>query len=167
MKTTTRTITPISENPKQPQPRQTAKEVIAANVKSLIEQLEAGHSDALTAYLNAMSRFHNYSFGNILEIARQRAVAYCFTSLESMNIRGCAPLETRDGRLVAVRTNLIGLVIVNRVPVIESDRNIKVTSWSFRYTWQLQISLSALALKSELQEGSFCILCALAFGGFR
>ena len=72
MKTTTSSVTPISENPKQPQPRQTAKEVIAANVKSLIEQLEAGHSDALTAYLNAMSRFHNYSFGNILEIARQR-----------------------------------------------------------------------------------------------
>ncbi|WP_213803184.1 ArdC family protein [Granulicella sp. dw_53] len=50
----------------------TAKEVIAANVQSLIEQLEAGHSDALTAYLNAMSRFHNYSLGNILEIARQK-----------------------------------------------------------------------------------------------
>src|SRR6185437_16216258 len=50
----------------------TAREVIAANVQALIEQLEAGHSDALTAYLNAMSRFHNYSLGNILEIARQR-----------------------------------------------------------------------------------------------
>jgi hypothetical protein len=32
-----------------------------------------------------------------------------FTSLESMNIGGCALLETRDG-LVPVRTNLIGLV---------------------------------------------------------
>jgi len=63
-----------TENPKQPQQRQTAKDIIAANVKSLIEQLEAGHSDALTAYLDAMSRFHNYSFGNILEIARQKAV---------------------------------------------------------------------------------------------
>src|SRR6516165_6839195 len=50
----------------------TAKEMIAANVQSLIEQLEAGHSEALTAYLNAMSRFHNYSLGNILEIARQK-----------------------------------------------------------------------------------------------
>lgn len=50
----------------------TAKEIIAANVQSLIEQLEAGHSDALTAYLSAMNRFHNYSFGNILEIARQK-----------------------------------------------------------------------------------------------
>jgi N-terminal domain of anti-restriction factor ArdC len=55
----------------QQQPK-TAKEVIAANVKSLVEQLEAGHSDALTAYLNAMSRFHRYSLGNVLEIARQR-----------------------------------------------------------------------------------------------
>ncbi len=53
----------------------TAKEVIAANVQSLIEQLEAGHSDALTAYLNAMSRFHRYSLGNVLEIARQRPAA--------------------------------------------------------------------------------------------
>ena len=69
---TTSTIAPISENPKQPQQRQTAKDIIAANVKSLIEQLEAGHSNALTAYLDAMSRFRNYSFGNILEIARQK-----------------------------------------------------------------------------------------------
>ena len=55
-------------NRKQPSQKQ---ELIAANVKALIEQLEAGHSDALTAYLNAMSRFHTYSFGNVLEIARQ------------------------------------------------------------------------------------------------
>ena len=49
----------------------TKQEVIAANIKLLIEQLEAGHSEALTSYLTAMSRFHNYSFGNVLEIARQ------------------------------------------------------------------------------------------------
>ena len=41
----------------------------------LIEQLEAGQSDALTNYLTAMSRFHNYSFGNVLEIARQMPTA--------------------------------------------------------------------------------------------
>jgi hypothetical protein len=61
--------TATTSNNNQPK---TAKEVIAANVQSLIEQLEAGQSDALTAYLNAMSRFHNYSLGNILEIARQK-----------------------------------------------------------------------------------------------
>ena len=49
----------------------TKQEIIASNVKLLIEQLEAGHSEALTNYLTAMSRFHTYSFGNVLEIARQ------------------------------------------------------------------------------------------------
>ncbi len=45
-----------------PHKQQTAKEAIAANVQLLIEQLEQGHSEALTAYLTAMGRFHRYSF---------------------------------------------------------------------------------------------------------
>jgi hypothetical protein len=49
----------------------TKQELIATNIKLLIEQLEAGHSEALTNYLTAMSRFRTYSFGNVLEIARQ------------------------------------------------------------------------------------------------
>ena len=53
----------------------TKQELIAANIKLLIEQLEAGHSGALTNYLTAMSRFHTYSFGNVLEIARQMPTA--------------------------------------------------------------------------------------------
>lgn len=53
----------------------TKQELIAANIRLLIGQLEAGHSDALTNYLTAMSRFHNYSFGNVLEIARQMPTA--------------------------------------------------------------------------------------------
>jgi hypothetical protein len=53
----------------------TKQELIAANIKFLIEQIEAGHSDALTNYLTAMSRFHTYSFGNVLEIARQMPTA--------------------------------------------------------------------------------------------
>jgi hypothetical protein len=86
--TPTGTVTPISENPKQPQQKQTAKEIIAANVKCLIDQLEAGKSDALTAYLDAMSRFHNYSFGNILEIARQRPDATRVAGLYAWNQLG-------------------------------------------------------------------------------
>ncbi len=86
--TTTNTVNPSTQNPKQQQQRQTAKEIIAANVKALIEQLDAGHSDALTAYLNAMGRFHNYSFGNILEIARQRPDATRVAGLWSWNQLG-------------------------------------------------------------------------------
>jgi N-terminal domain of anti-restriction factor ArdC len=68
--TTTNSPTPIDS--KKPQTKQ---ELIAANIKLLIEQLEAGQSDALTNYLTAMSRFHSYSFGNVLEIARQMPTA--------------------------------------------------------------------------------------------
>jgi hypothetical protein len=85
---TTNTVTPSTPNPKQPQQRQTAKEIIAANVKELIAQLEAGRSDALTTYLDAMSRFHNYSFGNVLEIARQRPNATRVAGLYAWNQLG-------------------------------------------------------------------------------
>ena len=71
MNTTAAAVNQSTANTNKQQ-KQTAKEVIAANVQALIEQLEQGHSEALTAYLTAMGRFHNYSFGNILEIARQK-----------------------------------------------------------------------------------------------
>jgi hypothetical protein len=50
------------------------QQLIKQAVDFLIQQLEAGKSETLTAYLAAMARFHAYSFGNILQIARQRAV---------------------------------------------------------------------------------------------
>jgi hypothetical protein len=57
-------------------------------VKALIEQLEQGHSEALTAYLSAMGKFHNYSFGNILEIARQKPDATRVAGLYAWNQLG-------------------------------------------------------------------------------
>jgi hypothetical protein len=49
--------------------------IIKQAVEYLIEQVRAGKSETLTAYLGAMARFHNYSFGNILAIARQKPTA--------------------------------------------------------------------------------------------
>ena len=86
--TTANTVTTSTQNPNQPQQKQTAKEVIAANVQALIEQLEQGHSEGLTAYLTAMGRFHNYSFGNILEIARQKPDATRVAGLYAWNQLG-------------------------------------------------------------------------------
>ena len=87
--TTTSTVTPFTQNLKQPQQKQqTAKEAIAANVQALIEQLKQGHSEGLTAYLTAMGRFHNYSFGNILEIARQKPNATRVAGLHAWNQLG-------------------------------------------------------------------------------
>ena len=82
---TANTVNTSTQNPNQPQQKQTAKEVIAANVQALIEQLEQGHSEGLTAYLTAMGRFHNYSFGNILEIARQKPDATRVAGLYAWN----------------------------------------------------------------------------------
>jgi excinuclease UvrABC helicase subunit UvrB len=73
--TTAATDSPFIKNLKQQrQQPQTAKETIALNVQVLIQQLEEGHSEGLTAYLTALGKFHRYSFSNILEIARQKAV---------------------------------------------------------------------------------------------
>jgi antirestriction protein ArdC len=55
--------TSLKENPTQL--------LIKQAVDFLIQQLERGKSETLTAYLAAMARFHTYSFGNILAIARQ------------------------------------------------------------------------------------------------
>jgi hypothetical protein len=83
---TTPAVQPI-EFPSNTKP-QTAKEVIAANVKLLIEQLEQGHSEGLTAYLTAMGRFHRYSLGNILEIARQKPMASRVAGMYAWNQLG-------------------------------------------------------------------------------
>jgi hypothetical protein len=86
-------VTTLASAPKP----QTSKEVIAANVLLLIEQLEAGHSDALTAYLTAMGRFHNYSFGNILEIARQMPEATRVAGLYAWNQLGRKVMKGQKG----------------------------------------------------------------------
>lgn len=56
----------------QAEPKNQAQALIAAHIQALIAQLEAGKSEALTAYLDAMGRFHRYSFGNVLAIAAAR-----------------------------------------------------------------------------------------------
>ncbi len=95
------------------------KELITANIQSLIEQLEAGHSDALTAYLDAMSHFHNYSFGNILEIARQRPTATRVAGLYAWNQLGRKVKKGERG--IRILAPIIG---VKRKPDEEAEKNI-------------------------------------------
>jgi antirestriction protein ArdC len=51
--------------------RDDAKQLADQALADLQQELEAGRSDALTRYLETMSRFHNYSFCNCMLIARQ------------------------------------------------------------------------------------------------
>ena len=87
MNTADNTQKNVEQFPSQPKP-QTSQEVIAANVQLLIERLEAGNSEALTDYLTAMGRFHSYSLGNILEIARQKPDATRVAGLYAWNQLG-------------------------------------------------------------------------------
>src|SRR6478752_7288664 len=64
------------------------QELVKASIDALIEALEAGHSEALSAYLTAMSQFHNYSFQNILLIASQRPTATRVAGIRSWNELG-------------------------------------------------------------------------------
>jgi len=64
------------------------QQLITQAVEFLIQQLEAGHSEMLAAYLGAMAQFHRYSFGNILQIARQRPDATRVAGLYAWNQLG-------------------------------------------------------------------------------
>lgn len=65
-----------------------AQQLIKQAVDFLLKQLEEGKSEALTAYLGAMARFHNYSFGNILAIARQKPTATHVAGIRAWNQLG-------------------------------------------------------------------------------
>jgi hypothetical protein len=57
-------------------------------VDFLVAALESGHSEILTAYLGAMAKFHNYSFGNIMLIARQKPDATNVAGFRTWNSLG-------------------------------------------------------------------------------
>lgn len=84
----------------------TAQQVITENVKFLIEQLEQGKSETLTAYLAAMACFHNYSFGNILSIARYRPDATHVAGIRTWNELGRFVIKGQKG--IPILAPLIG-----------------------------------------------------------
>ena len=72
--------TSLRDNPTQ--------QAIKHAVDFLIEQLQQGKSEMLTAYLTAMAQFHSYSFGNILLIARQKPDAQRVAGIRTWNELG-------------------------------------------------------------------------------
>ncbi|MHC4879851.1 MAG: ArdC-like ssDNA-binding domain-containing protein [Planctomycetota bacterium] len=51
--------------------KEEARKLAKEGLTELHQSLQHGHSETLSRYLNMMSRFHRYSFNNILLIARQ------------------------------------------------------------------------------------------------
>ena len=79
-------------------------------VSYLVAALESGKSEVLTQYLNAMARFHHYSFGNIMLIARHDSVvrklipSVPLHSLNSLTVTICGPLSLRPSSWLRRRT---------------------------------------------------------------
>jgi antirestriction protein ArdC len=148
---TTTTVNPSTQNPKQPQQKQTAKEAIAANVKALIEQLEQGHSEALTAYLTTMGRFHNYSFGNILEIARQKPDATRVAGLYAWNQLGRKVRKGEHG--IRILAPVIG---IQRKKNTEAEKDIRTQNEpvlvGFRNAYVFDVSQTEGTELPELSE---------------
>src|SRR5271157_3335879 len=84
----------------------TAQQLIRENVKFLIEQLEAGHSETLAAFLNAMANFHAYSLGNVLLIARQKPDATRVAGMFTWNQLGRRVKRGEKG--IAILAPMIG-----------------------------------------------------------
>jgi hypothetical protein len=102
-----------------PRSENATQKLIRENVQHLIEQLEAGKSEALTAYLNAMSRFHNYSFGNILAIAVARPDATRVAGLYAWNQLGRKVKKGERG--IRILAPMMG---VRRKPDEEAEKDI-------------------------------------------
>jgi len=83
-----------------------AQQLVRENVQYLIEQLEAGHSETLTAYLDAMVHFPSYSFGNVLLIARQKPEATNVAGMWAWNQLGRRVKRGEKG--IAILAPMIG-----------------------------------------------------------
>jgi len=149
---TTDTVTPFTQNLKQQQQKQqTAKDVIAANVQALIEQLEQGHSEGLTAYLLAMGKFHNYSFGNIMEIARQKPDATRVAGMYAWNQLGRRVKKGEKG--IRILAPMIG---IRRKKDSEAEKDIRTQNQpvlvGFRSAYVFDVSQTDGAELPELSE---------------
>jgi len=79
------------------------QELVKASIDALVEALEAGHSDALSAYLTAMSQFHNYNFQNILLIASQCPPAKRVAGIRTWNELGRRVKRGEKGIMILPR----------------------------------------------------------------
>lgn len=69
-------------------------------VDFLVQSLESGHSEVLTQYLWAMARFHRYSFGNVMLIARQKPGATNVAGIRAWNLLGRFVKRREKGILI-------------------------------------------------------------------
>lgn len=110
--------------------------LIQENVKQLIEQLEAGKSDALTDYLRAMANFRTYSLLNQIAIARQHPSATRVAGIVAWNQLGRFVNKGEKG--IAILAPVVAKRNPDKAPVTADDPGTtKTVVLGFRrvYVW--------------------------------
>lgn len=92
--------TPKRASTPSPSNAERARDLSESALAQLSEQLEAGSSEQFTAFLNAMSRFHKYSFGNIMLIVAQRPDAIRVAGFHTWKSLGRTVKKGEKGLLI-------------------------------------------------------------------
>lgn len=107
----------------------------------LVQSLEAGHSEVLTQYLAAMAKFHTYSFGNIMLIARQKPSASNVAGVRAWNSLG--RFVRRGEKGILILAPMVGRK-VNTVEEITGEKgeekNPQAQLYGFRAVYVFDIS---------------------------
>jgi hypothetical protein len=76
------------------------KEITEKAAEQLVAALNAGHSEALTGYLKAIGRFHQYSLYNVMLIASQKPHASYVAGFRTWNQLGRFVKKSEKGILI-------------------------------------------------------------------
>jgi hypothetical protein len=125
------------------------QELVTASIDALVKALEAGHSEALSAYLTAMSQFHNYSFQNILLIASQRPTATRVAGIRSWNELGRRVKRGEKG--IMIFAPMIGYKATPAMAVRASKAMPKPTGQS-RVLWVFVPCTSSMSVRPKAQN---------------
>lgn len=113
---------------------QQIKEIIDRATEELAAALQAGHSEALKAYLRAIGRFHRYSLHNVLLIASQKPNASYVAGFRTWNHLGRFVKKGEKGIAILAP-------IVRRRPDVDDDAEEQTSAISgFRAAYVFDVS---------------------------
>jgi N-terminal domain of anti-restriction factor ArdC len=108
-------------------------------VNHLVAALESGQSEVLTQFLAAMARFHNYSFGNIMLIARQKPQATNVAGIRTWNSLG--RFVKRGEKGILILAPMIGRRKAENAPEATEDaKESQAQLYGFRAVYVFDIS---------------------------
>ena len=109
-------------------------------VDHLVASLEAGHSEVLTQYLGAMAKFHTYSFGNIMLIARQKPSASHIAGVRTWNALGRFVRRGEKGILILAPLAGRKRKTVEEITVGGEEKDSQPQLYGFRAVYVFDIS---------------------------